>query len=163
MILTIITAAAAAKLLQSCPTLCDPIDGSLPGFPIPGILQVRILEWVAISFLNAWKWKVKEKSVSCVWLLATPWTAAYQAMPQPVTLKKARVLEWVPLHSNRCEVISHCGMICISLMINSVYHLFLYLLITYISSLENDYSDIVVCCCCLDAQLCPSLLWPHGL
>ena len=73
--------AAAAKSLQSCPTLCDPIDGSLPGCPIPGILQARTLEWVAISFSNAWKWKVNMKSLSCVWLLATPQTAAYQAPP----------------------------------------------------------------------------------
>ncbi len=75
------TAAAAAKLLQSCPTLCDPIDGSPPGSPVPGILQARTLEWVAISFSNAWKWKVKVKSLSHVWLLTTPWTAAYQAPP----------------------------------------------------------------------------------
>ena len=74
-------AAAPAKSLQSCPTLCDPIDSSLPGSPIPGILQARTLEWVAISFSNAWKWKVKAKSLSCVWLLATPWTAAHQAPP----------------------------------------------------------------------------------
>ena len=72
-------AAATAKSLQSCPTLCNPIDGSPPGSPIPGILQVRTLEWVAISFSNAWKWKVKVKSLSRVRLLATPWTAAYQA------------------------------------------------------------------------------------
>ena len=75
------TAAAAAKSLQSCLTLCDPIDGSPPGSPIPGILQARILEWVAISFSNAGKWKVKVKSLSRVWFLATPWTAAYQAPP----------------------------------------------------------------------------------
>ena len=56
--------AAAAKSLQSCPTLCDPIDGSPPGSSVPGILQARMLEWVAISFSNAWKWKVKVKSVS---------------------------------------------------------------------------------------------------
>ena len=74
-------AAAAAKSLQSCPTLCDPVDGSPPGSPVPGILQARILEWVAISFSNAWKWKLKVKSLSRVWLLATPWTAAYQAPP----------------------------------------------------------------------------------
>ena len=74
-------AAAAAKSLQSCPTLCDPIDGSPPGSPVPGILQARTLEWVAISFSNAWKWKVKGKSLSCVRLLATPWTAATQAPP----------------------------------------------------------------------------------
>ena len=75
------SAAAAAKLLQSCLTLCDPIDGSPPGSPVPGILQARTLEWVAISFSNAWKWKVKRKSLSHVRLLATPWTAAYQAPP----------------------------------------------------------------------------------
>ena len=75
------TAAAAAKSLQSCPTLCDPIDSSPPGSPVPGILQARTLEWVAISFSNAWKWKVKVKSLSRVWPSATPWTAAYQAPP----------------------------------------------------------------------------------
>ena len=74
-------AAAAAKSLQLCPILCDPLDGSLPGSPVPGILQARILEWVAISFSNAWKWKVKVKSLSRVWLLVTPWTAAHQAPP----------------------------------------------------------------------------------
>ena len=58
--------AAAAKPLQSCPTLCNPIDGNPPGFPIPGILQARTLEWVAISFSNAWKWNVKVKSLSRV-------------------------------------------------------------------------------------------------
>ena len=75
------SAAAAAKSLQSCPTLCDPRDGSPPGSPVPGILQARTLEGVAISFSNAWKWKVKVKSLSCVRLLATPWTVAYQATP----------------------------------------------------------------------------------
>ena len=75
------SAAAAAKSLQSCPTLCDPIDGSPLGSPVPGILQARTLEWVAISFSNARKWKVKVKSLSCVQLLATPWTAAHQAPP----------------------------------------------------------------------------------
>ena len=74
-------AAAAAKSLQSCPTLCDPRDGSPPDSPVPGILQARTLEWVAISFSNAWKWKVKEKSLSRVRLLATPQTAAYQTPP----------------------------------------------------------------------------------
>ena len=73
--------AAAAKSIQPCPTLCDPIDSSPPGSPVPGILQARTLEWVAISFSNAWTWKVKVKSLSPVWLLATPWTAAYQAPP----------------------------------------------------------------------------------
>jgi len=73
--------AAAAKSLQSCPTLCDPRNGSPPGSPVPGILQARTLEWVAISFSNAWKWKVKVKSLSRVLLFSTPWTAAYQAPP----------------------------------------------------------------------------------
>ena len=73
--------AAAAKSLQSCPTLCDPIDGSLPGSSIHGILQARTLEWVAIFFSNAWKWKVKVKSLSRVWLLVTPRTVGYQAPP----------------------------------------------------------------------------------
>ena len=81
---------AAAKSLQSCPTLCNPIDSSPPGSPIPGILQARTLEWVAISFSNTWKWKVKVKSLSHVWLLATPWTAAYGIF-------QARVLEWVAI------------------------------------------------------------------
>ena len=76
-----IAAATAAKSLQSCPTLCDPKDGSPPGSAIAGILQARTLEWVAISFSNAWQWKVKVKSLSRVWLLATPWTAAHQAPP----------------------------------------------------------------------------------
>ena len=74
-----IYAAADAKLLQSCPTLCDPRDGSPPGVPIPGVLQTRTREWVAISFSNAWK--VKVKLFSPLWLLATPWTAAHQAPP----------------------------------------------------------------------------------
>ena len=83
---------AAAKLLQSCPTLCDPIDSSPPGSPVPGILQAKTLEWVAISFSNAWKWKVKVKSLSCVRLLATPWTAAHQA---PLSMGFARQEYWL--------------------------------------------------------------------
>ena len=72
---------AVAKSLQSCPTLCNPIDGSPPGSAVPGILQARTLEWVAMPFPSAWKWKVKVKLLSRVWLLATPRTAAYQAPP----------------------------------------------------------------------------------
>ena len=72
---------AAATSLQSCPTLCDPGDSSLPGSPFPGILQARTLEWVAICFSNAWKWKVKVKSLSRARPLTTPWTAAYEASP----------------------------------------------------------------------------------
>ena len=76
-----VTTTPAAKSPQSSPTLCDPIDGSPPGPPVPGILQARTLEWVAISSSNAWKWKVKVKSLSHVWVLETLWTAAYQAPP----------------------------------------------------------------------------------
>ena len=91
-------ATATARSLQSCPILCDPIDGSPPGSPLPGILQARTLEWVAISFSNAWKWKVKVKSLSRVRLLATPWTAACQA---PLSMGFARQEYWsgVPLPS----------------------------------------------------------------
>ena len=91
---------AAAKSLQSCPTLCNPTDVSPPGSPAPGILQARTLEWVAISFSNAWKWKVKVKSLSRVQLLATPWTAAYQA---PLSMGFSRQEYWsgVPLPSPR--------------------------------------------------------------
>ena len=91
---------AAAKSLQSCPTLCNPMDCSLPGFSIHGILQARTLEWVAISFSNAWKWKVKVKSLSHVRLLATPWTAAYQAPPS-MGFSRQQYWSGVPLPSPR--------------------------------------------------------------
>ena len=89
-------AAAAANSLQSCPTLCNPIDGSPQGSPIPGILQARILAWVAISFSNAWKWKVKVKSLSR--LPATPWTAGYQA-PLSMGLTRQEYWSGLPLPS----------------------------------------------------------------
>ena len=92
--------AAAAKSLQSCPTLCDTIDGSPPASPIPGILQARTLEWVAISFSDAWKWILKVKSFSHVWLLATPWTAAYQAPPS-MGFSRQEYWSGVPLPSPR--------------------------------------------------------------
>ena len=74
-------AAAAAESIQSCPTLCDPIVSNPPCSAVPGILQARTLEQVAISFSNAWKWKVKVQSLSHVRLFETPWTAAHQAPP----------------------------------------------------------------------------------
>ena len=97
-LLACVATATAAKSLQSCPTLCDPIDGSPTGSPVPGILQARTLEWVAISFSNAWKRKVKVKSLSRVRLLATPWTAAYQA---PLSMGFSRQEYWsgLPLPS----------------------------------------------------------------
>ena len=91
-------AATAAKSLQSCLTLCDPIDGSPPGSLVPGILQARILERVAISFSNAWKWKVKVKSLSRVWLLVTLWNAAHQAPPS-MGLSRQEYRSGVPLPS----------------------------------------------------------------
>ena len=90
--------AATAKSLQSCLTLCNPIDSSPPGSAVPGILQARTLEWVAISISNAWKWKVKGKSLSRVRLLATPCTAAYQAPPS-MGFSRQEYLSGLPLPS----------------------------------------------------------------
>ena len=95
---------ATAKSLQSCLTLCDPKDGSPPGSPVPGILQARTLEWGAISFSNAWKWKVK--SLSRVRLLATPWTAAYQAPPS-TGFSRQEYWSGVPLPSPCMYVHTH--------------------------------------------------------
>ena len=108
-----VAVAAAAESRQSCPTLCDPTDSSPPGSPVPGILQARTVERVAISFSSAWKWKVKVKSLSLVRLLATPWTAAY---PAPLSMgfsrqehwsgvpKVASPSFWLPLHFRRSSV-----------------------------------------------------------
>ena len=90
------------KSLQSCPTLCDPTDGSPPGSTVPGTLQARTLEWVAISFSNAWKWKVRVKSLSRVWLCVTPWTAALQA---PLSMGFPKQECWNGL-SFQCESLS---------------------------------------------------------
>ena len=100
-------AAAAAKSLQSCPTLYDAIDGSPPGSTVPQIVQAKTLEWVAISFSNAWKWKVKVKSHSRVWLFATPWTAAHQA---PLSMGFSRQEYWtVALISHASEITMGCA------------------------------------------------------
>ena len=104
-------AAAAAKSLQSCPTLCDPIHGSPPGSPVPGILQARTLKWVAISFSNACKWKVKVKSLSHVQLLATPWTAAYQAPP---SMGFSRQEYWSGVPFMSCKIIKRSIVPCFS-------------------------------------------------
>ena len=108
-----VSAAAAAKSLQSCPTLCDPIGSSPLGSPVPGILQARTLEWVAISFSNAWKWKVKVKSLSRVQFLATPWTAAYQA---PLSMGFSRQEYWsgLPLPSPEASLSEFKSHLCLS-------------------------------------------------
>ena len=105
---------AAAKSLQSCVTLCNPRDSSPPGSPVPGILQAGTLEWVAISFSSAWKWKVKVKSLSRVRPSAIPWTAAYQA---PLSMGFSRQGYWsgVPLRLNITKLSeTYRDVICIS-------------------------------------------------
>ena len=92
------TTTTTTKSLQSCLTLCDPIDWSLPGFSVHGILQARTLEWFAVSSSNAWKWKVKVKLLSRVQFLATPWTAAYQAPPS-MGFSRQQYWSGVPLSS----------------------------------------------------------------
>ena len=99
------SAAAAAKSLQSCPTLCNPIDGSPPGSPVPGILQARTLEWVAISFSNAWKWKVKVKSFSRARPFTTPWPAAHQAPPSMGFSASSTPLQMTA----ECLLLSYCA------------------------------------------------------
>ena len=108
---------SAAKSCQSCLTLCDPIDSSPPGSPVPGILQARILEWVAISFSNAWKWKVKMKSLSSVQLFVTPWTAAYQA---PLSMGFSRQEYWSRVPFPNGLQISLSSVLC------SYYYLFMH-------------------------------------
>ena len=102
---------AAAKSLQSGPTLCDPIDGSPPGSPVPGILQAKTLQWVSIAFSSAWKWKVKVKSLSRVQLFATPWTAAYQAHPS-MEFSKREYWSGVPLPSPHVVYINYLNLKC---------------------------------------------------
>ena len=107
----LIAAAAAAKLLQLCPTLWDPIDCSPPGFPVPGTLQARTLEWVAISLSNAWKWKVKVKSLSCV------------RLQQPHGLQPTRLLRPWDFLGKSTGVGCHCllWMFCL-LQINNAHY-----------------------------------------
>ena len=120
-----------AKSLQSCLTLCDPIDGSPPGSPVPGILQARTLEQVAIFFSNAWKWKVKVKSLSRVRLLATPWTAAYQAPPS-MGFSRQEYWSGVPLPSPICTYIIHIYILCL-------YKLYCKYILTYMCYVEYIY------------------------
>ena len=111
-------AAAAAKSIQLCPTLCDSIDGSPPGSAVPGILQAKTLEWVAISFSNAWKWKVKVKSLSRARLLATPWTAAHQA---PLSIGFSRQEYWSGVQFLVTDnSVFHCRLCCCSSLKQSI-------------------------------------------
>ena len=152
-------AAAAAKLLRSCLTLRDPIDGSLPGSPVRRILQARILEWVAISFSNAWKWKVKGKSLSRVRFLATPWTAAHQAPPS-MGFSRQEYWSGVPLHSPYIMYIYHkkltriyWGGLCIFIGNNSG-------LVNTRKRKPNKYSKKSVCMCAKFLQSCTTFCDP---
>jgi len=102
-----VVSTTTTKSLQSCPTLCDPIDGSPPGSPVPGILQARTLEWVAISFSSAGKWRVKVKLLSRVQPSATPWTAAFQAPPS-MGCSRQKYWSGVPLPSPHMVSNKYC-------------------------------------------------------
>ena len=153
--------AAAAKSLQSCPTLCDPIGGSPPGFPVPGILQARILEWVAISFSNAWKWKVNVKSLSRVRLLATSWTAAYQAPPS-MGFSRQEYWSGVPLPSpTEASMWQHfSSAVSPDSLTVWVAILCLYQIWDLILQLVTELAEFCVfsCCQCLSAEVCQIFL-----
>ena len=115
-------------MLQSCSTLCDPIDSSPPGSPVPGILQARTLEWVAISFSKAWKWKVKVKSLSHVRLFATPWTAAHQAPPS-MGFSRQECWSGLPLPSIICiDTLNFLSFILFHFIHSTHHHLVYYVL-----------------------------------
>ena len=134
--MSVLGATAAAKLLQSCPTLCDPIDSSPPGSPVPGILQASTREWVAIFFSNAWKWKVKVKSLSHVQLSATPWTAAHQAPPS-IGFSRQEYWSGVPLPSPSLGLLN----------LNS---LSMFFLLDYITAIKNMYMTLAP----IETQVC---------
>ena len=121
--------------------LCSPTDGSSPGSPVPGMLQARTLEWVAISFSSARKWKVKVKSLSHVWLLATPWTAAYQA---PLFMGFSRQEYWsgVPLPSPRLVGVTCNLLTCMTL-----------------NSWESQATPSYHSCRCQGHKLVPQIYW----
>ena len=133
----------AANSFQSCPTLWDPTDGSPPGSSVPGILQARILEWVAISFSNAWKWKMKMKSLSHVRLSATPWTVAYQA-PPPMGFSRREYWSGLPLPSPQ---------LCLQNANNDLPK-------AHQSFPWCKIFPWLPCCCCSVANSCPALCDP---
>ena len=169
--------AAAAKLLQLCPTLCDPIDGSPPGCPVPGILQARTLEWVAISFSSAWKWKVKVKSLGHVWLLVTPWTAAYQSthLVHTISYLELRYQKGAPpipattAELNRKKKNSFPGKESVkqrySLLVYYGPPKFLVLSIKAFSLLchMGTAHDLLYLCACVSRSVLSDSLWPCGL
>ena len=129
----------AAKSLQLCPTLCDPIDSSPPGSPIPGIPQARTLEWAAISFSNTWKWRVKVKSLSHVRLLATPWTAAHQAPPF-IGFSRQEYWSGVPLPSPRVGSEGH-----------PIHTYYCHSIHTHIQEVKSGYLKFISSCCMFKA------------
>ena len=145
-------AAATAKSLQSCPTLCDPIDGRPPGSPVPGILQARTQDWVAISSSNAWKWKVKVKSLSRVRPSATPWTAAFQ-VPPSMGFSRQEYWSGVPLPSPNRTLPSNKK--------NGPLIHITSLLIK--RSQLKQCSPYDLCCAVLSHEIMSDSLWPHGL
>ena len=146
--------AAAAKSLQSCPTLCNTIDGSPLHSPIPGILQARILEWVAFSFSNAWKWKVKVKSLSHVRLLATPWTTAYQAPPS-VGFSRQEYWSGVPLPSpTRLLVWLKCKYLSCTFLLALKYVFFFFL------SVDNNFMHLCILYLFFQLKVIKPILFP---
>ena len=135
--------------LQSCPTLCDPTDRSQPGSPVPGILQARTLEWVAISFSNAWKWNMKVKSLSHVRLLVTPWTSAYQA---PASIGFSRQEYWSGLPFPSPEEIPDPGIKPGSIHIVGR---------CFTIWATREASIMHCCCCCQVASVVSDSVRPH--
>ena len=141
-----ISAAAAAKSFQSCPILCDPIDGSPPGSPIPGILQARALEWVAIVYSIVWKWKVKVKWLSGVRLVATPWTAAYQAPPS-MGFSRQEYWSGVPSPSPLLHICPNPNVAFLwNLSIFSGFLLVTTLVLIYMSQMSKDVNILNISC-----------------
>ena len=146
-------------LPQSCLTVCDPIDGSPPGSPVPGILQARTLEWVAISFSNEWKWKVKVKLLSRVRLLATPWTAAYQAPP---STGFSRQEDWFKYSWEQFWVQWLTGNSKTAAGVPKIWWLLFVPLLLRILGTDNSRNErlnlhLLICCCRFPAPSCSSL------
>ena len=140
-----VSAAAAAKSLQSCLTLCDPIDGSPPGSTVPGILQARTLEWVAISFSNAWKWTVKVKLLQSCPTLSDPMDCS-PPCSSVHGIFQARVLEWGAIAFS-----GGCLHLCIYLDLIFLYNSFLACFLNYLIILFLKFLIAIGLCCCTQA------------